>query len=53
MTVAKKNTGRHFQEVGDGVYRVVGTVRRSAKTGRYVKRSSTSRNAGNKSSRNT
>lgn len=52
--MAGKNEARAYQKISDGVYRVSGTVRRSAVTGRYLiegsRGSSSARNTVKKSS---
>lgn len=43
--MSEKKRVRHFQKVGDNIYRISGTVRRDARTGRYIVDDNSSQNA--------
>lgn len=48
--MTEKKIVRNYQKVGDNVYRISGTVRRSAVTGRYIVGNTSSRSARKQSS---
>ena len=43
--MSEKKRVRRFQKIGDNVYRISGTVKRDARTGRYIVNDDSSQNA--------